>query len=219
MKNYILFIAVSLIFLTSLRVNAQNYQIGLIGGINVANLAEENADYKSRTVFGFGGIFEFNVEKKLAICFEPMYLQKGAKEEEKGMDLTIESKMAYLEIPMFFKVPLGTGSTIPYIMAGPTFGFRMSSKMSMESGGIVIEVDTKDLTNLVDFGFGFGGGLSFPKGNKTFFIEARYTLGLADIVKEGEIEIGGEKETVPDADVKTRGIQVMAGLSIPIGKK
>lgn len=223
MKNYILFIAVSLIFLTSLRVNAQNYQIGLIGGINVAKLNEKDADadYNNRTCFGIGGILEFNVEEKFAICFEPMYLQKGAKmeEEEGGIKIKGESKLAYLEIPVFFKVPLGTGSTRPYIMAGPTFGILMSSKLKASVMGIDIEVDSKDLNKSIDFGFGLGGGLSFPIGNNMLFIEARYTLGLADIVKEGEIEVGGEKEIIPDAEVKTRGFQIMAGVSIPIGKK
>ncbi|MFX0138110.1 MAG: porin family protein [Candidatus Hodarchaeota archaeon] len=221
MKNYILFITVSLICLSSLGVNAQNHQIGLIGGINLANLDEKDEEYDIRTVFGVGGVFELGVGEKFAICFEPMYLQKGAKSEEVEdfIKVTIEGKFAYLEIPVFFKVPLGTSSTRPYIMAGPTIGILLSSNIGMSMMGIDIEVDTKDLTKSIDYGLGVGGGVSFPIGKNTLFIEARYTLGIADIAKEGEMEIDGEKETVPDSEVKTRGIQIMAGMSIPIGKK
>ena len=61
--------------------------------------------------------------------------------------------------------------------------------------------------------------MSFPIGRNRLFIEARYTVGFADIVKRGEIEIGGQKQTIPDAEVKTRGYQIIAGLSMSLGGK
>ena len=77
------------------------------------------------------------------------------------------------------------------------------------------EIDTKDLVTSTDFGVGLGGGVSFPVGRSYLFLEARYTIGLSDIRKAGEIEIGGETEAVPDETTKTRGIQIMAGFSLP----
>ena len=49
---------------------------------------------------------------------------------------------------------------------------------------------------------GVGGGVKLPRGNKTFFAETRYVLGLVDINKEaGEFK------------VKNRGLQVVAGIT------
>ena len=42
-------------------------------------------------------------------------------------------------------------------------------------------------------------------------------LGLADIAKEGEIDFLGTRERVPDEEVKTRGVHIMAGFSMPVG--
>ena len=231
MKNHILLITFSIIFFTFWGVaNAQTNQIGIIGGINLAYLYEKDVEYNSRTGLLAGGVVEFGKGEKVSFCFEPMYLQKGAIDKldvkshfecEFEVEGTIEVKLTYLEIPVFFKLPVGMSTTkpYPYIMAGPTFGILLSSKMKMSTMGIDIEVDTKDLTESIDYGFGFGGGVSFPIGSNSLFIEARYTLGLADIVKRGEIEIGGQKQTIPDALVKTRGYQIIAGISMPLGGK
>ena len=215
MKNHIFLISVSIIFFTFCAVvSAQTNQIGFIAGINIANLEEEDSDFSSLTGFGVGGVLDFALGEKFSLCLEPMYLQKGASEEED--EGTVDMKLAYLEIPVLFKLSLGTGSTKPYLMAGPTIGLNLSANMEMSMGGTSVEVDVSDLTETIDYGLAFGGGVSFPLGNNSLFIEARYTLGLADIAKEGEIEIGGMSLTVPDTDVKTKGIQVMAGMIFPL---
>jgi hypothetical protein len=88
--------------------------------------------------------------------------------------------------------------------------------MEMSMGGLSVEVDVSNLTESIDYGLAFGGGVSIPVGDNSLFIEARYSLGLADIAKQGEIEIGGITQPVPDAEVKTSGIQIMAGMTFPL---
>ena len=61
----------------------------------------------------------------------------------------------------------------------------------------------------MDLGLGFGGGVKLPRGNKTFFAEARYVLGLTNINDEGG---GGE------SSVKNRGLQILAGVTVPLGQ-
>ena len=41
--------------------------------------------------------------------------------------------------------------------------------------------DIKDTSKDIDFSLGFGGGVSFPFGNNSFFVEGRYFLGLDNI--------------------------------------
>ena len=72
------------------------------------------------------------------------------------------------------------------------------------------EDDIKDDVKNIDFGLAFGGGVSLPMGNKTVFVEGRYSLGLTDINDDSD----------PDADkIKTKGIQIMAGITFPLGGK
>ena len=216
MKNHIFLFFVSILFLAFCgAANAQTNQIGFIAGINIANLEEEDSDFSSLTGFGFGGVLDFALGDKFSLCLQPMYLQKGASEEEG--EVTLEIKMTYIEIPILFKFYLGSGDTKPYLMAGPTIGINLSSDMEMSSGGMSVEVDFSNVTETLDYGLAFGGGVSFPVGtNSLLFIEAKYVLGLADIVKEGEVELGGETLQVEDAEVKTSGIQIMAGMTFPL---
>lgn len=214
MKKQLILIIVSILFLAFYSAQAQTNQLGFIGGINIANLEEESSDFSSLTVFGFGGVAEFGLGEKMGLCFEPMYLQKGASEEMSG--ITAEMQLAYIEIPVLFKFYLGSGDTKPYLMAGPTIGFSLSADMEMSYGGMSASVDVSDMMETFDYGLAFGGGVSFPVGNNSIFVEARYSLGLADIAKEGEFEVDGLTVTIEDAEVKTRGIQIMAGMTFPL---
>jgi hypothetical protein len=102
-------------------------------------------------------------------------------------------------------------------MAGPTIGINLSADMEMSSGGMSVEIDVSNVTESLDYGLAFGGGVSFPVGtNSLLFIEAKYVLGLADIAKAGEIEVNGMTLPAEDAEVKTSGIQIMAGMTFPL---
>jgi opacity protein-like surface antigen len=215
MKNHIFLISISIIFFTYCAVvSAQKNQIGFIAGINIANLEEDDTDFNSLTGFCVGGVIDFTLGEKVSLCLEPMYLQKGASEEEDGG--TVDIKLAYIELPVLFKLQFGTGSTKPYLMAGPTIGLNLSADMEVGMGDLSLEVDFSELIETIDYGLAFGGGVSFAVGENSLFIEARYNLGLADIAKEGEIDIEGITLTVPETEIKTSGIQIMAGMTFPL---
>lgn len=60
----------------------------------------------------------------------------------------------------------------------------------------------------MDFGLGFGAGVSFPLGTNALFVEGRYALGLSNINDDPED---------PDTQIKNKGIQVIAGITFPLG--
>ena len=205
-------------------------KLGVIGGLNLANISFDPAAGSSpsrATAFGAGGVVQFRLAENVALQLEPMYLQKGARQEgsfEFGFDDTgsdsslsfnvdVKAKLNYLELPVMLKLEIGTGSTRPYVMAGPTIGYRLSAK---ETGSVSgpgfneqIDEDVKDLTKSMDFGLGFGAGVNFPAGRNTVFVQGRYALGLANINNDPE-----DTET----KLKTNGLQVMAGVAFPIGQ-
>jgi opacity protein-like surface antigen len=211
MMKISLFLVVFLALCLVLPAKAQTY-LGVIAGLNLANVSPdpepEGLDLSNRTAFGFGGILDVGLNESVTLRFEPMYLQKGAEATMNGVD--IEFNLAYLEVPVMLKFAFGTGDTKPYIMAGPTVGFNLSAKQTISMGGNSEEMDLKDDISSTDFGLGFGGGVNFLTGKNSIFVEVRYTLGLTNINDDSDD---------PDSELKTKGIQIFAGITFPIGSK
>ncbi len=199
---------VAIVFLGTLLViplQAQ-WEIGGVIDINLASISVDpepsSEEYSSRLGFGIGAVVDRPLSGQIDLHTEPMFLQKGAKIEEDGNEATF--KIHYFEIPIMFRYTFeSSGSVTPYAMAGPSIGLLLSAKADIKNGP---EIDQKDDTKGLDFGFGFGGGVKLPKGDKTFFAEARYVLGLTNI---------NDVET--DSEVKNRGLQVVAGVTFPVG--
>ena len=205
MKKMSVLVVALFTLITVLPANAQ-VNLGVIGGLNLASLSfdpdPDGVDLSNRTGFGIGGVLSFGLGETLALQLNPMFLQKGvkAKATELGITLETELKASYIEVPAMLKFAFGSSDTKPYAMVGPTVGFLLSAKQD--------ETDIKDDVKSIDFGLTFGGGVSLPMGNNTVFVEGRYSLGLSDINDDSD----------PNADkVKTKGIQIMAGITFPFG--
>jgi hypothetical protein len=215
-KLSVVMMALSVLFMI-MPATAQN-RIGIIGGLNLANLSikgtGEDLNLSNLTAFGVGGVLDLALSQSVSLRFEPMYLQKGAQDEESSSGVNVETKVKldYLEVPALFKIAFGTGTTQPYLLAGPTMGFLLSAKTTLKASGqgvnIDEEEDIKEFLKSTDFGLNFGAGISFPAGNNAIFVEGRYGLGLTNI---------NDDPDDPDTDVKTKGIQVMGGITFPLG--
>ncbi len=226
MNKSILFLVALLALLIVASAGAQT-KLGVIGGLNIANLSGEDVDgskidFSNRTGLGIGGVLDIGLSENVALRFEPMYLQKGAELKDTDPDLgaaTFTYKGSYLEVPLFLKIALGTSATRPYLLAGPIIGFNMSTKLGLSAQGVDVEADANEIAKSTDFGLGFGAGVNIPAGNNSIFIEGRYALGLSDVSKAGNIELMGQQLAIDDVDIKTRGIQLMAGITFPLGGK
>jgi opacity protein-like surface antigen len=230
-KSSIVFLILIILFFIS-PVMAQNNQIGLLVGLNLASLDfdvnEEEVDINTsiRTGFTLGGSFYLALSSNIGLQFEPAYIQKGSKVEVKGMENGAEIKMEqtikvnYIDIPILFKASFGQGSTKPYLLAG--------GNIALKTGDLKVEVDKyfingQDVTSQIssddreielktkstDFGLTFGAGILFPVGNNHFFIEGQYNIGLTNIYDDEDPDVN---------DVKTKGIQIRAGIFFPLGR-
>jgi len=216
MKRINLLMAAFLALIMVLPAAAQA-NLGIIGGLNFADLDGKNPDgtkieFSGRTGLGIGGVLDLAISENASLVFQPMYLQKGAKQSEQGVDFTFKAN--YIEIPALVRIAFGAANTRPYIFAGPSLGIRLSADIEASMGGSSLSGDIKDLTSSTDFGLAFGGGLKFQLENLAIFVDGRYALGLSDIFK------GGTSTTfeADDAEIKTRGIQIMGGVLFPLGK-
>lgn len=215
MKKLSFSLSILFIVFTVLPSSAQ-IRLGVIGGLNLANFdidpSIEGAEFKNRSAFGFGGVFDYGLNGSISFHVEPMYLQKGSKAMLKAAGIEArdyEFKLAYIELPVMLKYSFGLENIKPYIMIGPTVSYLLSSKVTVTKGDDSIEEDRKDKTKNIDFGLGFGGGVSISMGNNSIFVEARYAPGLTNI---------NDDPNDPDTEIKTKGIQIFAGITFPIGK-
>ena len=136
-----------------------------------------------------------------------------------GIDFTFKS--SFIEVPVLLKTEFGN-TVRPYLLIGPTIGFLLNSSIEAEVLGFGLRCDMKDVTESINLGFTVGTGVRFPAGTWSLFIDGRYTFGLLDIYKKGTFEIGAGPVTITetiieeDQIMKTRGLQIMLGVTIPV---
>ena len=149
------FLSLSIIVLCTISFAQTN--IGIRGGLNIANINEdlsgtetydfeganliETLSQSSRTAFNFGGFIEYWFNPKIALQINVIYNQKGflIDGNVKGtiidqgtvIDITVDIdetiKLSYISFPILAKVSFGESNFRPYILAGPEFGFLLSA--------------------------------------------------------------------------------------------
>ncbi len=212
------------ILIISLPVSAQ-HRIGVVGGINFADLriTEPNDSIEKNSTdskFGIGALLALDIGKQYFLQIQPMYLVKGGTAVPDPGDPEYGFSASYLEVPLLLQKSFGS-KIKPYILAGPTIGFLLSSEVEVDLNGTLFTADLKDVSEKIDLGLSLGAGIIYPVGNFSLFLESRYILGVKDILKGGPIQFKAgnlvlDEELEPELEIKTRGISVMAGITIPL---
>lgn len=162
---------VGLLFFCFSALQAQEMGFGIKGGLNFANFSGDDVDESdSRTAFHLGLIAEFSLSESFAIQPEILYSAQGAKDD--GMTW----KLDYLTIPVMAKFYPSEAFSVE---AGPYIGFNVKSDVEMDE----LTVDISDDTESTDFGLGIGLGYKLPMG---IFFQARYAMGLSDVVADAD---------------------------------
>jgi len=154
-----------MIVLGLLNVNAQDFNLGVKGGLNFATLTGGNSsEFGWTTDFNLGVMAEIKISDKFSLQPELMYSGQGY-----GSSVESEGIIAlnYLNVPLISKYYVTKGLSIE---AGPQVGFLLSTK-----GGTQ---DYKDRFKTTDFGVNFGLGYKFDNGIN---FSVRYNLGLTNI--------------------------------------
>jgi hypothetical protein len=106
----------------------------------------------------------------------------------------------------------GEGRVRPYIVAGPTAGYRTRARVRGRDEDKIVDEDADDIFTDADFGLSAGAGLLFPRGRSSVFVEGRYTHGLIDVAKDDP-----DDPPATHTDLKTRTIQVLVGVTFRLG--
>jgi hypothetical protein len=185
MKNLFLLSLTFLLILFIPPLNAQP-QIGPKAGLNIANVAGDDADIlgeslDSRTGFTGGIFFMYQFSNLFAIQPEAYYTMKGATRNINGFEFTFA--VDYIEVPFLLKliIPVEGSNVRPSIFAGPSVGFNTTAKVKLEADGESGEDDIKEDVTSTDFGLVFGGGIGFMVGTNELGFDIRYILGLSTL--------------------------------------
>lgn len=193
MKRTITVIALAALAVTLglTRPAAADVQFGLKVGGNLANLTGADADAITdtlKTKVGFvGGVFlALNLGKTVTVQSEILYTMKGATYEYVELDETYSGKLYgdYIEIPLLLKVKFPLPGIQPFIFAGPSVGFKLSEKITMEGETIELPEGESFFENN-DYGAIFGAGLGL---GRKLHLDVRYSLGLKKVIAMAEGE-------------------------------
>ena len=186
-------------------------RVGIQGGGSFSTFQtspqEEGVDFGTRTGLVVGAVVDLGLGRRLTLRLEPAYAQRGSElvlrlfgEESRG-----KLKLEYVELPVLLKVGLSGGRIQPYLIGGPTLAYRLSAKTQAEAES----EDVSESFQRWDFGIAAGGGLEFPAGSASVFLEGRYNFGLTNTTAG---------EGAADFSAKNRGPQVVAGVTFAVGR-
>lgn len=163
---------VALLCLGGLVVKPQSTDIGIKGGLNVANLKIEDFD-DAETIMSFyaGLLAHIHVTDNIAVQPELFFSGQGAKTTISGTEF--KTKLGYLNMPVLLQFMFGEGFRV---QTGPQVGYLLSAKA--KNGG---EVDIKDDFKKVDFSWPIGASYVTGSG---FGIDARYVFGISNVSEE-----------------------------------
>lgn len=151
-------------------VNAQTLNFGAKAGVNFATLTGDDVDnIDSRTGFHLGLIGEVMLTDRFAVQPEVLYSAQGAEADGATW------KLDYVAIPIMAKYFVTNGLSLE---AGPQISFNTTSEV--EADGESVELDDVKTT---DIGLGVGLGYEFMK----IFLQARYNMGLVDVVEDADV--------------------------------
>lgn len=188
---------------------AEAQTIGFKLGASLSNLQIDGTTGETDYTTGFagGGFIRFGFGR-LGIQPEILSVTKGAELDggEGGEDSSL--KIEYIEIPVLIHLPLTYGSSFaPYVFGGPAFAFEIGCDFEDVDCDDESQADPVVLKS-TDIGLTAGGGLAFAMGPGALLLEGRYTWGMTDI-----------DDTEDAVEIKNRSALILAGYSIPIGRR
>jgi opacity protein-like surface antigen len=222
-RKLLLFVSVVFMIVFSLapKVFAQSpVELGVRGGYNSSNatfdpdpFAVPGTSKSSGSGFWVGGAAKLPISDLIAVTTEPRYIQYALKVQTTSFSqtTTYNTRLGYLEIPLFLEAGVGTDNVRFFAFTGPELGFRLSAKEDVDfPGQITLSTDVKDQFKSTSVGVAFGGGIEYQIAPAVaFVVDARYSHDLSNV---------SNVSTGPNSNitVKYYGVQVGGGLMVAL---
>jgi hypothetical protein len=166
--------------------------VKLMGGLSMGNLNISepiSTEVKKTSKMDFMGGVGFESGGRIAFELDLLYSPGGAVFKD-AVDATSKERITIsgtaVTAPIIVKIRFLPGTT-PYILAGGEIGYILNQKVVVtNAAGVDTEVDITDEINRLLYGVVFGGGIELQAGGMNLLLEARYRLGLSNLIKDPE---------------------------------
>lgn len=172
---------------------------GIKGGVSFGNLSNDEAlpgDLETRTGFT-AGIYGGARMKSFAVGIDLLYSQRGLRSD---VDLDEQTRLDYIDIPLYLRFMINIPAVQPYIYGGPQIAFEINCETA--GGGDCPDTGDRaktDILGVVGLGLRFGSVSGVGVG-----VEARYLYGVKNLKVTGT-GTAVENETRSFAIVATIG--------------
>lgn len=169
------------------------FHFGVKGGLTLGKLKSrpeaflEGFPWKTKRAWVGGAYASFEFLPGVSIQPEVLYIQKGARLIDPEYDFEARFNFDYIEVPVLLKINLALegAAAVPSIFFGPFFGFNQKASIVMIDPYSQETEDIKADVQKAEYGLAFGLLFTQRWGPGYFSVEARYDLGLTNILKPG----------------------------------
>ena len=172
---------------------------GLKGGLNTSFFSGPTSPGLDPALGGTGGVvLRFDANPGFGIGAEALYSQKGARDE--FFDETY--RFDYLEVPVYGRLAVPVGE---FLDGGLQFGGYV---------GIPLRTDVTGRNTDISANTDYGALIGFDLGSGTYYIEARYLLGFAQVSDSEEFADLLLEDRLPNevADLQNQALSLTFGL-------
>jgi hypothetical protein len=151
-------------------------EFGVKGGISFGNISNKGVlpgGLKTRTGFTGGLYFGYRAAI-LGIDLEGLYAQRGARSDQSFA--TAETKLDFIDVPVYLKATVPAGGVQPFVYAGPQISFEVRCRTAAGA-----ECASNSPRKKTDYAGVVGAGLRFGGSSGGLGIEGRYIYGLRDL--------------------------------------
>ena len=182
-------------FIFSLATSPARSQVhfGLKGGLTLGTVKSfpetflEGFPWKTKRGWVGGAFASYEFLRGVSIQPEVLFIQKGARLVDSEYDFEARFNFNYVEIPVLLKIDLYLegAAAVPSFFIGPFFGFNNRASIVMIDPYSKETEDIKSDVEKAEYGVTFGLVVTQKWGPGYFSIDARYDLGLSNILKPG----------------------------------
>jgi hypothetical protein len=175
MKSFFIALFTALLFAGP--ASAQNFNLGVKGGLNIYEIYNDNnVDYNTKPGLHLGLLGHIHLTDRFALQPELMYSGQGSQ----FMVGTVENKLNlhYLNVPLLIQFMFDNGFRL---QAGPQLGFLVGANSRVND----VSTDIRNNYRTLDLGVGLGAGYVHPPTG--FGVDARYNIGLGNINSGGTV--------------------------------
>lgn len=223
MRSRTFVLAAVLLVVSAAAVSAAGISVGARVGLMETKISQAPESWDDalgfRAGFTGGAFMKYDINDRFGIQPEIFYVQKGvdATLYEGLVDVGATLSIDYLEIPLlavysFTQVPHVT----PYIYAGPSFSYVLSSELSASAFILSADIDFSSFTHTTDFSIIAGGGFEIPADALTLLFDVRFMYGFTNVIMSGDFEIDGSTQTIDEDDFKNYGFAFTAGVGFSL---